>query len=196
MPILSMSRLVSILARVILTLIFGIVTFGVVSLLFPQQALTVDSGYTKADEMVVLGGGDGRAERAAELYQQGAAPGILVTGYGDCEINIALLEKGGVPTAVITAEPRALTTEQNAMFSVPILRKMGAQRVIIVTSWYHSRRAVACFEHFAPDIEFYSRPSYLDYRPDNINRARYNQHVNLEYLKLLDYWVSYGVCPL
>jgi uncharacterized SAM-binding protein YcdF (DUF218 family) len=191
-----MSRLVSILARVILTLIFGIVTFGVVSLLFPQQALTVDSGYTKADEMVVLGGGDGRAERAAELYQQGAAPGILVTGYGDCEINIALLEKGGVPTAVITAEPRALTTEQNAMFSVPILRKMGAQRVIIVTSWYHSRRAVACFEHFAPDIEFYSRPSYLDYRPDNINRARYNQHVNLEYLKLLDYWVSYGVCPL
>jgi uncharacterized SAM-binding protein YcdF (DUF218 family) len=191
-----MSRLVSILARVILTLIFGIVTFGVVSLLFPQQALTVDSGYTKADEMVVLGGGDGRAERAAELYQQGAAPGILVTGYGDCEINIALLEKGGVPTAVITAEPRALTTEQNAMFSVPILRKMGAQRVIIVTSWYHSRRAAACFEHFAPDIEFYSRPSYLDYRPDNINRARYNQHVNLEYLKLLDYWVSYGVCPL
>jgi hypothetical protein len=44
-----------------------------------------------------------------------------------------------------------------------LLRQMGAKRVIIVTSWYHSRRALACFEHYAPDIKFYSRPSYFGY---------------------------------
>ena len=46
---------------------------------------------------------------------------------------------------------------------------MGAQRVIIVTSWYHSRRALACFEHYAPDMKFYSRPSYFGYVGRNEN---------------------------
>ena len=50
---------------------------------FPQQVLTVDSGPVKADVLVVLGGRPDRAVRAAELFQQGAAPKVLVSGLGD-----------------------------------------------------------------------------------------------------------------
>lgn len=185
-----------IIGRVIITLFFGVITLGAAAFLFPQQVLTVDSGETKGDELVVLGGGDGRAAWAAELYRQGAAPGILVTGYGDCESNVQVLEKNGVPAEVITREPKALTTLENAKFSIPLLRKMGAHRVILVTSWFHSRRALVCFEHFAPDIQFYSRPSYLDYQPKQSNREGFSEHVNVEYAKLLDYWIADGVWPL
>jgi uncharacterized SAM-binding protein YcdF (DUF218 family) len=181
--------------RVALAALFVIVILGAAAFLFPQQVLTVESGEVKADAMVILGGGDGRAERGAELYRQGAAPIIVVTGYGDCESIVQQLEKMGVPASVITPEPAALTTLQNATLSVPLLRAMRVRRAIVVTSWFHSRRALACFEHVAPDMTFYSRPSYLDYEPKSQNRAGYSWHVNYEYVKLLGYWLAHGVCP-
>lgn len=202
--------------------------------LFPEQLLTVDSGPVKADVLVVLGGGwPDRPERAAELFREDEAPKVLVSGFGDDLLNERRLEKMGVPAADITLENKSRTTRQNAEFSVPILRRMGAKRVIIVTSWYHSRRALHCFEHYGPDIKFYSRPSYFGYlgkiqdgrlpvkaggfTPDNSSatsraavspaevakvqarrRMEWKQvrgHAESEYLKLLGYWVCYGVCP-
>jgi uncharacterized SAM-binding protein YcdF (DUF218 family) len=83
------------------------------------------------------------------------------------------------------------TTLENAKFSVPLLRKLGAKRVIIVTSWYHSRRALACFKHFAPEIQFYSRP--VEYQYNQWHRP--GGYAREEYKKLLGYWLRYGVCP-
>jgi hypothetical protein len=97
------------------------------------------------------------------LFKQGVAPKILVSGFGDDVSNEHLLVRFGVPKADIIVEPKSRTTRQNAEFSIPLLHALGAKRVIIVTSWYHSRRALMCFEHYAPDIQFYSRPSYAGY---------------------------------
>jgi len=36
---------------------------------------------------------------------------------------------------------------------------MGAREVVIVTSWYHARRALCIFQHCMPDIHF--RVAYL-----------------------------------
>lgn len=121
----------------------------------------MDSGPVKADAMVVLGGRPDRARHAAELFKEGDAPKIIVSGAGDCISNEHLLERNGVPAADILLESKSRTTRQNAEFSIPMLRALGAKRVIIVTSWYHSRRALHTFEHYAPDIRFYSRPSYV-----------------------------------
>ena len=164
---------------------------------FPQQVLTLDSGPVKADAMVVLGGGfRERAERAAELFRQGEAPKILVSGNGDCNFNEQLLEKNGVTNTAIILECQSRTTRENAEFSISLLRKMGAHRVIIVTSWYHSRRALACFEHYAPDIRFYSRPSYFGYPKSEWNEHGTSGYVKSEYWKLIGYWLCYGVCPV
>ena len=181
--------------RTALAVAFLLVTLAGAAFLFPQQLLTIDSGPVKADALVVLGGEDGRAERAAELYQQGAAPAIVVTGYGDCLKNVQLLERKGVPAAAILAEPAALSTLENATKSVPLLRALRAHHVILVTTWYHSRRAVACFEHVAPDMQFFSRPAYTGFEPKPPNRTGYGWHVNYEYVKLAGYWFEYGVCP-
>ena len=182
--------------RVALAAAFLVVTLSGAAFLFPQQVLTIESGPVKADALVVLGGEGGRAERAAELYHQGAAPAIVVTGYGDCLKNVQLLERSGVPATAILAEPSALSTLENATKSVPLLRALRAHRVILVTTWYHSRRAVACFEHVAPDMQFFSRPDYSEFQPHPPNRTGYGWYVNYEYVKLVGYWFSYGVCPL
>jgi len=164
---------------------------------FPQQVLTVDSGPVNADVIVVLGGGSTeRPQRAAELFKAGEAPVVICSGLGDCESNRRVLVQGGVPRPVIQLECDSRNTSENARLSIPLLRQLGARRVIIVTTWYHSRRALNCFEHYAPDLTFYSRPSYFaaaraDWKPQGV--AGY---VRLEYLKNLGYLVRYGVWPL
>ena len=164
---------------------------------FPQQVLTVDSGPVTADVIVVLGGGSlERPGRAAELFKAGEAPRIICSGLGDAEVNESYLTNSGVPAADILLEPKSHTTRENAKFSIPLLHALGAHRVIIVTTWYHSRRALACFEHFAPDLTFYSQPSYFGYPSADSNRKSINGYIKSEYWKLLGYTVCYGVCPL
>jgi len=167
------------------------------ALIFPRPFLTVDSGPVKADVLVLLGGGSHeRSERTVELFKEHVAPRIIVSGYGDCEINRHLLVSAGVPANVIEVENRSKTTKENAQFTIQLLREQKLKRVILVTSWYHSRRALACFRHDAPDIKFYSRPSYFASARADWAHNRIGNRVRLEYVKLLGYWIRYGVCPL
>jgi uncharacterized SAM-binding protein YcdF (DUF218 family) len=155
----------------------------------------VDSGPVKADVIVVLGGGShDRPERAMEFFKKGVAPRIIVSGFGDCEIDRRLLMKAGVPANAIEMENQSRTTKENAEFTIKLLRKEKLNRAVIVTSWYHSRRALATFRHFAPEIKFYSRPSYFSFARKDWSRY-FAKRIYLEYAKLPDYWIRYGVCP-
>ena len=168
----------------------------VLAVIVPQKFLCVDSGRVTGDVMVVLGGGShDRPERAVELFKEGATPRILVSGLGDSGINREFLIKSGVPSRLIQMENQSRTTQQNAIDAIKLLRQQRARRVIIVTSWYHSRRALACFEHYGPEIQFYSRPSYLGYRRADWPHRNLARRVYLEYPKLLGYWMCYGVSP-
>ena len=167
------------------------------ALFFPGPFLTVDSGPVKADVLVLLGGGSHeRWERTAELFKEHAASRVIVSGAGDCEINRHLLVAAGVPANAIELEKQSKTTKENAQFSIQLLREQKLKRVILVTSWYHSRRALACFRHYAPEIKFYSRPSYFASARADWSHNRIGNRVRLEYVKLLGYWIRYGVCPL
>ena len=164
--------------------------------LFPQHVLVVDDGARKADFIVLLGGGAGeRPNRAAELFRSGTAPKILVSGAGDTGGNRLLLMNRGVPRSAITLEPNSINTKENAQFSISLLRAAGAKRVVIVTSWYHSRRALKCFRHYAPDIQFYSCPSYYGFERTDWSRENLRRRIRAEYFKTIWYWIGYGVCP-
>lgn len=180
-----------ILASVIITLLVL-----AVALFYPEKILCVDSGKVTADTIVVLGGGaPERPARAAELFKAHAAPRILLTGEGDDEINRQLLLKAGVPASAIEVEAKSRTTKENAEFSVKLLNAGKIHSAIIVTSWYHSRRALKAFEHFAPKIKFYSRPSYFAFDADDWKKLGIQKRMRLEFLKLPGYWVRYGVNP-
>jgi uncharacterized SAM-binding protein YcdF (DUF218 family) len=165
--------------------------------LFPQHLLTVDSGPVKAEALVVLGGGSHeRPERAAELFNEGVAPRVICSGLGDCDSNRQLLIRAGVPSAAVWMEDKSRNTHENAEFTVALLRAHHLNSAIIVTSWYHSRRALHCFEHAAPEMQFYSRPSYFGYARKDWKYKGIDNYVKSEYLKLLGYWVLYGICPV
>ena len=156
--------------------------------------LTIDSGDVRADVAIVLGGCSDRPQRAAMLYRAGKVQSIIVTGRGDTDINASILEKMGVPASAIIKEPLAKNTFENASFSLKLAQSLGYNRVIVVTSWYHSRRAMMCFEHFAPKgMSLYSRPSYLGFSDLVANQAMITGFARLECLKLIVYRFRYGM---
>ena len=179
-----------------LALLGLLLLLAVAAMVFPQPFLSVDSGPVKADVIVILGGGSHeRPARAAELFKEHAAPRIIISGQGDGEINRRLLVAAGVPANAIELETQSRTTMENAQFTIQLLREEKLTRVIIATSWYHSRRAVACFQHYAPELKFYSRPSYFATARADWPHNRIGSRVRLEYAKLLGYWIRDGVCP-
>jgi uncharacterized SAM-binding protein YcdF (DUF218 family) len=164
---------------------------------FPKEVLTVDSGPTKADAIVVLGGGGiERPERAADLFKAREAPLVICSGCGDAPAYRVRLIQSGVTAKDVLVETNSRSTRENAEFTNAILRGRHIHRAIIVTSWYHSRRALHCFEHYAPDMSFYSRPSYAGSLRTESSEQHIARRVTLEYVKLLGYWVCYGACPL
>jgi uncharacterized SAM-binding protein YcdF (DUF218 family) len=182
--------------RIALALAVLFLALAAVAFFLPQKLLCVDRGPVKADVIVVLGGGLGeRPERAAELFKEHDAPRIIVSGLGDCEINQRILLKAGVPAKAIQLEDKSRTTRENAEFTIELLRAENVHRVILVTSWYHSRRALACFEHYAPEIQFCSRPSYFANARADWPHKNVEHRIYLEYPKLAGYWLCYGVRP-
>lgn len=185
------------LLRGLLSILTLLVLAALAAYLFPQQVLCIDSGAARADVIVVLGGGGyERPQRAAELFLAGDAPLLIVTGQGDSETNRRLLTKKGVPADSIRLEPNARTTRENALLTLPLLRQAGARKVILVTSWYHSRRALRCFQHYGSDIQFLSRPSYYAFPRNQWTREGLARHIRSEYLKLAGYCLRYGISPL
>jgi len=188
-------RMLKFFFKVALALFVLLALLAAAAIFFPQQFLCVDSGRVTADVIVVLGGGShDRPQRAAELFRQRSAPRILISGAGDDGINRQILISNGVPSGAIEVEGKSVTTRENAEFTVKMLREQKLDRVIIVTSWYHSRRALACFEHYAPELKFYSRPSYFAFARKDWTRTL-AKRIYLEYAKLPGYWIRYGVRP-
>lgn len=103
--------------------------------------------------------GQARVTEAASLYRDCRLAGVrctvLVSG-GDTPTAdrplafayAAALERLGVPAADLVLESRSRTTWQNAEFSQTILARLGAQRVWLVSSALHLRRAMFAFRQF------------------------------------------------
>jgi uncharacterized SAM-binding protein YcdF (DUF218 family) len=198
-PFYAWARLRTILKlffRAAIGLVLLMMPVAVVVYFYPEKILCVDSGPVSADVIVILGGGlHERPERAAELFQQHAAPRIIISGAGDDWINRLILRQKGVPASAIEVEGDSTTTRENAEFTLKRLRAENVRRVILVTSWYHARRALKTFEHYAPEIKFYSRPSYFAFAREDWPQRGNGKRMRLEFLKLPGYWLRYGVNP-
>lgn len=96
-----------------------------------------------------------RILHTADLYHKGLIKQILVTGgyqkIGERSIDESsmikeILVMANVPDSVITVEPYAVNTHENATRSKEILKaKFPNQRYLIITSAFHMRRSLACF---------------------------------------------------
>jgi len=119
-----------------------------------------------ADVVMPLGG-DARSLRvrkAATLYQQGLAKKIAVSGvpytwgFHSRDAAKRYLIVLGVPEADILELNDSWHTRGEALNLAEVMRQHDFKSAIIVTSPYHSRRALYTFRRTAAGFTFYSAP--------------------------------------
>lgn len=123
-------------------------------------AIVVLGGGTESNQpprtsVEVNSAGD-RMIHAADLYHQGAAPVLILSG-GNVEWMDSLenspaadmrqiLLKLNVPDSAIILQTKSQNTHEDAVFSSQILKEKGITKIILVTSAMHMPRSVALFE--------------------------------------------------
>lgn len=138
--------------------------------LFHTAIFTALAGYLDRDsppraaDVAFVPGGDGYGHRilkAAELVRQGYAPKAVISGpdgnygYYECDLAIPFAVKAGYPDKYFLPFPnKAHSTRAEAAMAADEFHHLGARRVLLVTSDYHTRRAGNLFRSAASDIEF------------------------------------------
>ena len=128
-----------------------------------------------ADVIVVLGAGVTaacvpnhnsvqRVLHGVREWRAGRAPVVVFTGDagdGPCTVADAmrsLAVEVGLPASAIYTERASRSTRENAELSAPLLRRLGARRVLVVTDRLHMRRAAGVFAQLGFEVERASVP--------------------------------------
>lgn len=117
---------------------FSVLLFFLLFLLFAGRFLVINEEPKKVDTIVVLSGGDGRLEKAIELYESGYASKLIVSnGLADglWENAVRLL-----PTSSIILEEKADSTYDSAVYVKKLMNKYKFHSAILVSSDFHMRR--------------------------------------------------------
>jgi uncharacterized SAM-binding protein YcdF (DUF218 family) len=143
----------------------GEALIGVLEEPFPPRHVNTIS---EAEAIVVLSGGlepatgnrvypdlNGAADRvwhAARLYNAGVAPVVIVSGGKPPRLAKStapamkrLLESWGIPSDSVLIESRSRSTRENAVYTKQVCREWGVDRIALVTSAVHMRRALSAF---------------------------------------------------
>jgi UDP-N-acetylmuramyl pentapeptide phosphotransferase/UDP-N-acetylglucosamine-1-phosphate transferase/uncharacterized SAM-binding protein YcdF (DUF218 family) len=176
--------------------------------------LVTDEPLTAADAIVVLSCGfPERAREAAELYRQGLAQKILLTRMkhseshryvestlhidipDELELTFQVLRKLGVKKeAIYVATEEINSTEDEARVLKPLFEAQGIQSILLVTSKYHTKRALKIFRLIlGNEIQVTPVPSRYDtFDAEKWWRKREDaRQVAYEYQKLLFFYFSH-----
>jgi uncharacterized SAM-binding protein YcdF (DUF218 family) len=138
---------------------FLVVAAYVIGVVAAPTLLDSEKTVAHADIMIVLGGdGPSRAAHAADLWRGGAAHDVLISGDGDCSYIAGAMIADAVSPNAITMECKSGSTWQNAEFSAAILSRMKPKSAVVVTNYFHERRALMSFRHFCPGVDFAPAP--------------------------------------
>jgi len=175
-----------------------------------SNVLVVDDPVQPSDVVIVLSGGGGRQrfDHAVELYRQGYARKLMVSGgtqdpegLGPRPAYVMRDEalRLGIPPSDILFEDQSTSTVEQAQIARDLLAQGGYTSVILVTDFYHSRRAWNTFRTIlrGTGIRVSSSPARpQSYGPENWwTNEDGLVFVQNEYIKTLFYWVQYGISP-
>jgi uncharacterized SAM-binding protein YcdF (DUF218 family) len=152
----------------------------------------------RADAIVVNGGTSARTLYGVELYRQGLAPELWHTGYASGEARVtAMIAERGVPSQSFRYLATTSTWSDGTQIAAAI-RDRKLRNVLIVTDWWHSRRALCAtqqqLEGYDVAIAFEPAPALAgpeDWWQDEEMRG----NVVSELAKLGYYAVRYGMAP-
>jgi uncharacterized SAM-binding protein YcdF (DUF218 family) len=96
-------------------------------------------------------------DRARYAILSGAAMAPSLAPFGEARVLARQLREWGIAEDRLIVEERARNTYENAVYSAEIARERGFTKLVIVTSAFHVRRSVECFE--AVGLEVDAHPS-------------------------------------
>jgi uncharacterized SAM-binding protein YcdF (DUF218 family) len=141
------------------------------------EALIRSEPVVRADLIIALGGDRYclREKKAAEIYLEGYAKRIIVSGVqyipgihtGDWARNYVV--GLGVKEADVIVLRETWNTREEAKRLTRLMRENGWSSALVVTSPYHSRRALYTLEKAAPELRFTSvpvDPRHPEWRPE------------------------------
>lgn len=122
------------------------------------------SQYPHADAIVLVGGGtlpphqtpwNAKTNPALTsptgfslaLYRSNKARNIVISSGDTSTLVFNLLRSQGIKASALHVADSSLTTHQDAVLAAPILRHLGATRILLVTYPIHMPRSVAVFRH-------------------------------------------------
>lgn len=183
--------------RVRYTLALGLLLLGGawLAVRLAPTFLTVAPSPKKSDLIVVLGGeAQSRAELAAKYFAEGYGTNVIVTGIGDWDRTRHYLTNSGVPPEAILVDKEAVNTRENAHHAAQLARERGATSLLLVTSWFHARRAARTFQILEP--EFRVTVAQAEYEWYGSSAPWYRAQALLaEYVKNVWYWLRHGIAP-
>jgi uncharacterized SAM-binding protein YcdF (DUF218 family) len=151
----------------IVILILLIVTLRQPLLAGLGESLVVSDPLEHADLIYVLGGDfwGSRVLLGARLGSQGWAPKVLLagsqySGAGDpnsyaSDLAVDFAVKHGYSRSLfVPVRIEARSTIDEALVVRPLFHRLGAKRIMLVTSNFHSRRALQVFRLFLPEFDF------------------------------------------
>lgn len=162
------------------------------------EFIFVENAPTHGDVIFLPGGSYGEiAQRAAQLFHQGYAPCILVsgkhsileTGFSgpasppeyqgkkydrECDFLSDVLQREGVPKEAILLEGDATFTYENAIFSRKLLKKQGMEigSALLCCQAYHARRCLMYYQLLFPQTIFHVCPAITR----NTGRQNWQNH--------------------
>ena len=160
----------------------------------PAEAIVVFAG--GVGESGKAGGGfQERVTQAVALYRDGYAPKLIFSsGYvftlREAEVMKAVAIDNGVPADAILLEEAAKNTYDNVRLTKQMLDRNGWNRILLVSSPYHMRRATMTWSKLAPDVAVVPTPVpqsqfYTHERGASLEQIRGIIH---EYAALASYW--------
>lgn len=203
------------LSRFLRGLLIFILGWGIIAWV-AARSLIVHAELASADVIVVLSGSSAyreRTQKAAELYTQGRAPLVLLTndnargGWSSAQQrNPYFVERAtdelirlGVPAEKIRVVPGVVSsTRDESELLRNYAREQRFRSVLVVTSPYHSRRALWSFRRSFANSDtniglepalggsLTPSPAFWWLQPAGW------RNVGGEYLKLIYYWFKYG----
>jgi uncharacterized SAM-binding protein YcdF (DUF218 family) len=180
------------------------------------RALIVSADLPQADAIVVLSGSSTYVERthtAADLFKQGRAPLVVLTddntrgGWSSVQqrnpyfverAHDELVKQGVPPTQIRVAPGVADGTHAEALIVRDYVAAHGLRSVLVVTSAYHSRRALRTLKQTLAGTEtalgIVTAPPGWQTPRSEWWWLHYEgwRSVAGEYVKLIYYWLKYG----
>lgn len=170
-PLVQLAKLIEKLFKFIIKLsaktVIGVGILVAILILIGNY-LNLNQPLTSADAIIVVSGGDtvSRTEMGIDLYQAGWANLLIFSGAAadpKSPSNAEMMKKQaltrGVPESAIIIDDKSVNTSENAREVSKKIESLKLNKVILVSSGYHIRRAQAELKSASPELNIIARSS-------------------------------------